>query len=122
MREIKFRIWNNGMSPAGSIQEWLIDYPKTLPALLDDQEYANSLTFLQYTGLKDKNGVEIYEGDIVRHLKYGGNFPIVYSSENTGYDLKAKKSGMHLCSSCCPNLKVIGNIYENPELLNVRDE
>ena len=75
---------------------------------------------MQYTGLKDSNGKEIYEGDIVHHLKYGGNYPVIYSCENTGYDLKTKRDSMHLCITCCPNLEVIGNIYENPEQLEVK--
>ena len=73
----------------------------------------------QFTGLMDSKGKEIYEGDIIHHLEYGGNWEVVYSLENTGYDLTNGAHSMHLGSGCCPNLEVIGNIYQNPELLAV---
>lgn len=75
----------------------------------------------QYTGLKDKNGKEIYEGDII---KYGKNiFLIVYSENIASFTVDFKRTDKKV--NCYPNVnkgtmlsaEVIGNIYENSEML-----
>jgi uncharacterized phage protein (TIGR01671 family) len=88
--------------------------------------------FMQYTGLKDKNGREIYAGDIVqwpsnlvgrreRRIKDLG--VIEYDSRNLGYWLKRVNGGdgftgtVNLWQGAVMVGEVIGNIYENPELL-----
>lgn len=72
----------------------------------------------QYTGLKDKNGVEIYEGDIV---KINENlYEVWHSGLAFGLIDKNKNFFEYMCQLCDMNGKVyevIGNIYENPEFL-----
>lgn len=118
MREIKFRAWD-------CIQE------KSLPVekinfrnqyiSLDEGDNSITDTFemfqlMQYTGLKDKNGKEIYEGDIVtcsNGMAY--QYKVIFSFGCfEGYD-KASGFTKKLCDM--KDLKVIGNTYENPELL-----
>ena len=70
----------------------------------------------QYTGLHDKNGKEIYEGDIVKGTFYGGPMPIYDYVFEIYWDEKTKgfMANYFEATEC----EVIGNIYENKELLN----
>ena len=118
MREIKFRARDRESG------EWRYheDSGYDFWYGLDDGQY-DSETLSQYTGLKDKNGKEIYEGDIVQ-----GNFGIppigvrsVVEYEGSAFIIKTPKCNpkeVTLRTGIeCLDLHIIGNIYENPELL-----
>ena len=122
-RQIKFRAWDN------------VDF-MTKPFTLEDIVMGRTRfaemdsTLMQYTGLKDKNDKEIYEGDIVRWKQASGG--VLSPDENTyicqikwsrtGWaceEIKALKDDYHSRFTLIPShLEVIGNIYENPELLD----
>lgn len=75
----------------------------------------DQFTVMQYTGLKDKNGKEIYEGDIVGHRTMGNR--IVEWSENKnflGWNIAKPRRYMQW--------EIVGNIHENPELLKQNQE
>jgi hypothetical protein len=114
MREHKYRAWDGKqMSRSFTLLDAAYEgFPR--PITDDNGEYNthSNITLLQYTGLKDKNGKEIYEGDIVD--KYGRVefFCGVYRCNVHNADILILSVDV-----AASKLEVIGNIYENPELL-----
>jgi hypothetical protein len=144
MRELKFRLVNDGKIVGYEkhmLQTEIVDeddwpyifiahaqveplyYPVNLVKSLGTDTYFIEHDIKdQYTGLKDTNGKEIYEGDIILCVRKGELIPYkVYKDEETQQhwidsldgagDVEQLYGFHHTC-------KIIGNIYENPELLN----
>jgi uncharacterized phage protein (TIGR01671 family) len=119
MREIKFRAWNK---EAEVMHNW-DEIGKVLHAkYFDDWIAEGGIELMQYTGLKDKNGKEIYEGDVIR-----GEDPLDYFLKDiTQVVVEWLECGAWYPFACDhdyepypkpEHCEVIGNIYENPELL-----
>ncbi|EOU1917656.1 hypothetical protein E6V23_07670 [Clostridium perfringens] len=135
-REIKFRVWDktsDSMLYQDDFERVELDTKNKMVTLIAEEESDKShyvldyedgieAEILQYTGLKDKNGKEIYEGDILINtnkskLNLGienQKYLIVYRA--LGFGLKPLFKGMALKFNYT-DLELIGNIYENPELL-----
>lgn len=123
MREIKFRGYNftkNKMIPFEKIRPLDYVYDGTLDEMIYGMK--NHLKLMQYTGLKDKNSIEIYEGDIVKFIPSGeyGLVTTFGSSQNLGIEWENSRTAFFtpmFYLGCESELEIIGNIYENPELL-----
>ncbi|UVH22827.1 YopX family protein [Lacticaseibacillus paracasei] len=117
-REIKFRAFLNSKyyeNPCMLSWEELLEQYDAI-----DMFQRDLMTLMQYTGLKDKNGREIYEGDIVDvGIEDQDGNPlfarVCYEKYAAGYVLDNGGNGIwqRLTEDC----EVIGNIFENPELL-----
>ena len=127
----KFRVWNKEYSKLYTWED-IIDKKGNCSlywCMLQAQNDEANNILMQCTGLKDKNGKLIYEGDIVK--QDGDNFEIKYCEKCKSYQCFGKISWVKekFCYACegdyiwsefieeLDTSEVIGNIYENPELL-----
>ena len=120
MREIKFRAWN-------FITKSMIDLKQITPLAINMDvnglfiPFSDELHLMQFTGLHDRNGKEIYEGDIVKLSIYTEEEPTISEVEWTeigGFcvDYNDGEADFFMIGDFPGTIEVIGNIYENAEL------
>ena len=117
-REIKFRAWDKRHNSMEYINDLYWFEENGIHDFNDD-----NYVFMQNTGLKDKNGKEIYDSDIVK-VTWGSGKIVFYEvkyCENLGYhylrDTKNKEDDDIICIYDYSQMEVIGNVFDNPELL-----
>ena len=115
MRKIKFEYGFENMPTKNIHKEYysLLDIENGKPLQDADENLEYRLKYRrQYTGLEDKNGVEIYEGDFISCQNKIGQ--VKYEESMFVVDFERTKGHLFTISDKC---EIIGNIYENPELL-----
>jgi uncharacterized phage protein (TIGR01671 family) len=120
MRELKFRVWDvklNEYVPKRELdRNFGLDFNGELRCLIASRE-KDPFILQQYTGLTDKNGKEIYEGDII-NLKFGELNANLVVKWDKYMGLKYHNGGWTSLVHVDTHGEVIGNIFENPELPN----
>ena len=131
-REIKFRMWNK----AGEYSRMFYKTDEVMECLKQQIEFnvdgksgydheGDGSAFMQYTGLKDKNNKDIYEGDIVQGYENGikiGTDEIVF--KNGRFNFKDTPSDLvyWIYSFGVKEIEVIGNIHEHPQLIKTHEQ
>lgn len=128
MREIKFRAWHKEKKIIGEVLGIDILHKEIFFSDEDVDCYEHTdfkdIELMQYTGLKDKNNKEIYEGDIVK-LRTNHGIGVVKNYDEWGAFvveyIKPRPLAVLGTNYYKEDIEVIGNIYENPELLGEKE-
>jgi hypothetical protein len=127
MREIRFRVWDN------LNKKWLLgyEYPNLggfsmMGEVMMSGEYSamlnsfslqdwDEIRIMQYTGLNDKNGTPIYEGDLLKSPFFEDRYvPVIWDSFHAQFTIGGAEFNVEVKPE---NIEVLGNIYENENLL-----
>ena len=124
----KFRIWHKPTKTMEYNGLWT-GYPNIQKKMSD-----NNFIIMQCTGITDKNGKLIYEGDVLKNLLNGKKYKVewvgcqasfelhqILSPNDEGYK-KAQPIAIYFANGGFQRFQVLGNIYENPELLDVKND
>lgn len=127
----KFRVWSEYLNIMGVVESlgfdmWGVEVCFTTPNGYYEEDYGNVI-LMQSTGLFDKNGVEIFEGDIVKggSITYKVHHGIHSFNEfsGVGFYLIWESDGIYIVEKLSPDVsyEVVGNVYEHPHLMEEID-
>ena len=117
MREIKFRIWNPTLESMAMVEK--VEY-LGFTGILHNNIGHKEGKWMQYTGLKDCNGKEVFEGDIVASEKYKGS--VQYSNGYLDYRVYTTPEHCYFRLSELQPIEVVGNVFEHPHLLAMEEK
>ena len=123
MREIKFRAWHKEEKIMGEVLGIDILHKEIFFSNEDVDCYEHTdfkdIELMQYTGLKDKNNKEIYEGDILSNGNNEKPYKVIFEngSFRAEFEEDFEEYSFDLIDVVAQGCEIIGNIYENPELL-----
>ncbi|MGM0174111.1 YopX family protein [Enterococcus sp. DIV0800] len=127
----KFRSWvENVRHPEFSFMQYEPEFNGEINKIFEKNgeiQHGVKVNYMQSTGLKDKNGVEIFEGDVLlytsKSINYGDTFwhsyVQVYRMKSGAYRIKGEHIYDTELMGVRKNLEVVGNIYQSEELLSV---
>jgi uncharacterized phage protein (TIGR01671 family) len=128
MIEIKFRTWDTNKKILFNVSEIHFGNNFYIKGLGDI--FSRNFVLMQYTGLKDKKGKEIYEGDIVtfevenNSCWFGPSIGIIeFNNFNSSFEIKLKDCFLSIgkgYDAYRGTLEIVGNIYEHPHLLETK--
>lgn len=148
-RVIKFRAWDSRHKEMTYITSLYWFEEEGIHDMSEGKAISGNYTFMQFTGLYDDNGKEVYEGDVLlysnmegHHTEFRKRFVVQFGQQDLGHsayqqtigwnatpvrsfgkpsmmDSGGLSNGIH-CLFDCHSTEVIGNIHENPELLEAQ--
>lgn len=120
-RELKFRAWRHAIEDVHAFMVYQSE--NTLGQFFDHNVDEDHDIIMQFTGLRDKNDREIYEGDIVHPIYGNGPHVVTWDQGTCMFDLVREGHSEHLFDTCgigdlgYSYWEVIGNVHEHPHLL-----
>ena len=120
MREIIFKSWDKLNKDMFNVESINFQERRVYKNTVSYRKFED-IDLMQYTGLKDKNGKEIYEGDIV--TLHNGKYKVIFNTEEARFVLRDDEFEMNIPFTNNNNerMEVLGNVYENPELIKEGD-
>ncbi len=112
MRKVKFKVWDK-------VHKEMLDWEQVKTEMVFTNMDDKNLVFLQYTGILDKNGKQIYENDIVKNRLNGKVYVVRWNGCSSAFlmqDVEKQTKSLYFANQGFGRYEVIGNVYENPEL------